>query len=75
VQVEPDHLARMQNDMRLVLETLLSPNKCRNAVQAYRDHIQSALSTPDPKSGVTLLGQAVAWGYDQALTPILHAIR
>ena len=65
----------MQNDMRLVLDTLLDPNECRNAAQAYKEHIQSALSMPDPKSGVTLLGQAVAWGYDQALTPILHAIR
>lgn len=35
----------------------------------------AALQAADAKSGVTLLGQAVAWGYEQALPDLLDAIR
>ncbi len=37
--------------------------------------IAAALETRDPKSGVTLLGQAVAWGYKEAIPFILDAVR
>ena len=68
----------VQNNMGAVLDILLNPKRGvspYHPVKDYREHIIAALQMQDPKSGVTLLGQAVAWGYDEALLPILDAVR
>ena len=63
----------MQNDMGAVLKVLLMVKK---GVTPYQpEDVIAALQMQDPKSGVTLLGQAVAWGYDEAIPPILDAVR
>ena len=59
--------------MGAVLEILLTVKK--GAIHYRREDVVAALQMQDPKSGVTLLGQAVAWGYDEAMPSILDAVR
>ena len=72
-----DSCVMVQNDMGAVLEILLIPIRATPAIEPLNccEHIIAALQMQDPKSGVTLLGQAVAWGYDEAIPPILGAVR
>ena len=56
-----------QNENRAVLVLLLAPDEdCADMALALR------CVTP---GGVTVLGHAVAWGYDEALPPLLAAAR
>ena len=57
-----------QLEMRKLLEVLLAPEgDSPAAAKALAMHI--------PATGVTLLGHAVAWGYSDALPPLLDAVR
>ena len=51
-----------------MLELLLAPEE-DSADMAL------ALCCVDPQDGVTVLGHAVAWGYDDGLPPLLAAAR
>ena len=56
-----------RNAIETVLELLLAP---------IRDGEDMALALRCvSRRGVTVLGQAVAWGYDEALPPLLAAAR
>lgn len=57
-----------QPEMRALLEMLLAPEE-DSPVTA------KVLATRIPDTGVTLLGHAVAWGYADALPPLLDAVR
>ncbi|CAL5221738.1 g3987 [Coccomyxa viridis] len=65
-----------KDDMTAVLEILLIQER-QLIIDAddWPSVIAAALETRDPKSGVTLLGQAVAWGYKEAIPFILDAVR
>ncbi len=58
--------------MTTVLEILLAPE--RQLADDWAAVVAAALETRDPKSGVTLMGQAVAWGYRDAIPSILDAV-
>ena len=51
-----------------MLELLLAPEE-------DDDDMARALCTFHPTEGVTVLGRAVAWGYDDGLAPLLAAAR
>ena len=51
-----------------MLELLLAP-------EDDGEDMALALRCIIPKGGVTVLGQAMAWGYDEALPPLLAAAR
>ena len=51
-----------------MLELLLAP-------QEDDDDMAEALRTFHPTEGITVLGHAVAWGYDDSLPPLLAAAR
>ena len=68
--------AAAQNAMGTMLEILLSRgNQLHLNKEEGVETLAAALVMRDAKSGVTLLGQAVAWGYDEAIPPILDAVR
>ena len=56
-----------RNAVEAVLELLLPPSK-------DGEDMARALRCVS-RRGVTVLGQAVAWGYDEALPPLLAAAR
>ena len=57
-----------QDARRAGLELLLAPEEDGTDVAL-------ALRCVCPQGGVTLLGQAMAWGYDDSLSPLLAAAR
>ena len=63
----------MQADMGFLLETFLNPGG-ELSTEPYK-LAAAVLQLRDPKTGVTVLGQAVAWGYDEAVPPILDTVR
>ncbi len=65
--------AAMQVDRGILLDLLLNPGD--GWPTGKYELSAAALQMRNPKSGVTLLGQAVAWGYDEAIPPILTAVR
>lgn len=67
-----------QGDIGAVLGLLLDPEAGNAAEATSRVHckyIAGALHLRDSVSGLTLLGQAVALGSDEAVQPILAAVR
>ena len=67
-----------QSDMGVVLGILLDPITDVGAHLTKADHllqVAAALQSWDPDSGLILLGQAVTFGYDDAVLPILNAVR
>ena len=58
-----------------MLQILLTP---RGELHRNRDQYDpvaaAALQKRDPETGLTLLGQAVGWGIDEALPPVLDAV-
>ena len=60
--------------MTTVLELLLAPERQLADTDDWAEVVAAALETRDPKSGVTLMGQAVAWGYKEAIPSILDAV-
>ena len=62
--------------MGVVLGILLNPQSEPNVDSDEGNPMLAvALDLRDPKTGVTMLGQAVAWGYDEAVSPIMEALR
>ena len=70
-----DSESAVQGDMGAVLEILLSPQGHYVSMNYRGPVIAAALQSQDPKSGLTLLGQAVAAGHSEAVAPILDAAR
>ena len=72
-----------QSDMGAVLKLLLDvgvegeedPSSDQEDKDFSKHPVVAALQFRDPKSGLTLLGQAMTWGYDGAIPTLLAAVR
>ena len=72
-----------QSDMGAVLKLLLDvevegeedPSSDQVDKGFSKHPVVAALQFREPKSGLTLLGQAMTWGYDGAIPPLLDAVR